>query len=229
MKMSLVEIFIKKMIIIIFMKRIIMVGGLQYSGKTTFCRHIENDNDRVKYISLDDISKKFYSDDDLLFNTIKKYDMADDLVKISESKNMNDSEFHEECAKICSLLHISREIIMPNNNKISTYLIDGIFYNKATRALLLNSLEYRLNEFEKLDSFDKKFIYFDLGLDLSLNRHEKYNYKRNNSLECTKEYIANTYSSQEIPTNDELKGVEIKIIRNQSDYNKELENIKLRL
>lgn len=96
--------------------------------------------------------------------------------------------------------------------------------NVFSRWIIFYSFVTAMNSQEKFDNLKKTFLYLDFGLDTSLDRFER-NPLRNQSLNTNREAIIKNYNSQEYPTIDEAKNLEVRIITSVVDYKDELKRI----
>jgi hypothetical protein len=215
------------------MKNLIFVGGLQYSGKSSFCKKLEeSDAKKYKHFELDSAYNHLVFHGDVFLDLIERY-LPDTHIHIKElgkkrdivgpdqialfANYMNSIGHFKEFDQLtggCSVLYTG-ESITKTENEIA--LIEGVFANKSTRKLVYNLLGASMDECENkidLNSVNKLFVYFNLGPELSLERFRANPSKIKESMILSEAMIKQTCTDQEIPTSSEFPNLEVLVIEN---------------
>jgi len=221
----------------------IFVGGLQYSGKSTFCRKISEYNPRIAYISFDDVFSRISTNGHEFISLLKDVnrDVYTNVKKLGKKCEIDDENIilgvyarlmqeagkfkeFEKLTQDCALLKTKKMISSFDNSKIP--VVDGLFINECTRKVfygyLRNSLKNNLN----LDEMKKILIYFDLGLDVSLERFNIADRPKDQAIIWTEDMVKRAYQNQEIPTPTELPNLELMILKSQKDIDECFEHMK---
>ncbi len=225
------------------MENLIFVGGLQYSGKSYFARNLEKSRpSRYKYIGVDELCEQLTQRRDVFMGLIKRYDkdLHGQIENLGRQMNVRGDcnlltlfanymieagrfgEF-EDMQQLYVLLHASE--IMVGLKKGVTAVVDGAFTNKISRQVAYQTLRVAFGRKVPIDELRKLFIYFNLGLDLSLERFRKDGREGKSALRWDEALVRRTFKEQEIPATNELPNLEVAVINNPD----ELEQIVNRL
>jgi len=218
------------------MKKLVIVGGLQYGGKSGFCRDIE-EKTKGKY-------RRFTLDDSYTFLNTKGRGTALKLIektnpelhaKIVEAGWKNavwgDAERFTMYARsrieagkrhdldmmmnFYSMVYTTNLMIEAGDEVIP--ILDGVFINKVSRDLTYQTLRNLLKDHINLDDAKKVLVYLDMGLETSLLRYNLSGRPTSQVMECTKDTIRTTHGIQELPEQDELPNLEVMILKTQED------------
>jgi len=209
------------------MEKLVFIGGPQYSGKTTFCKLLTSYNNRYHHINFDFLADRLSSDSNLMMDMIKKHDtkLHDKLIEMEGSQGI----FFEYMLSDRSFLdyYLLRSVYDTINSlkDDAIPLLDGVMTTKQARMWVYDSLRECLGK-PAFEDIDKLFIYFNLPMEVSLERFEN-NHKNTPPIWLVEEedMIKRTYSEQEIPTLHELPNLKILVINNLKDINSIIDNI----
>jgi hypothetical protein len=230
------------------MKNLIFVGGLQYSGKSSFCKRLEeNDAKKYKHLELDSAYDHLVFHKDAFLNLIEKHfpDVHTFIKELGEAHNVSgvdridlfvgymkkQNQFKELSNFLgrCSVLY-SGECIAKTEHEIA--LLDGSFVNTGSRVVVYSLLRDAMNKDKEnkmdLDSVNKLFVYFNLGLKLSLERFRANPSKTKESMILSEEKIKQTYEAQELPTHSEFPNLEVLVLENPDAVEAAVEHVLLR-
>ena len=225
------------------MESLIFVGGIQYSGKSYFARSLEASYpSRYKHIELDGLLEHLTQRREVFLGLIKRYDRdlyrqieyagrqlgikGDyDLLTLFANYMIQEGRFSEfeNIQQLYVLLYASVKI--RGSKKGIIPIIDGAFTNNGSRSIVYQTLRAAFGERIPLDKLQKLFVYFNLGLDLSLERFKQSRREEKKSLRWSEDLVRRTYRGQEIPEPSELSNLEVIVINNLE----ELERITERL
>lgn len=208
------------------MKNLIFVGGLQYSRKSTLCKDLARLG-KGRYIHIDPDTNYDYvaSHEDVLKRQIKRFSpmYSDEIDALSQDFTLDRmkavAEAHgrlqdlDNVIDICATMRTADIISGIGANK--SPIIESLFINRDCRSNVYNLLK-EYSSGISLDDTKKLLIYFDLGLQLSLQRFIK-NPTRDKSSITTRKLIIDSYNMQELPTNDEFPNLETLIISSEDN------------
>ena len=215
------------------MKGLIFVGGLQYSGKSHFCRDLAAKYpDRYAHLEADSILEKLHAEPSAFHDLMRRYDerFHYHLVQLAISNGLNDKgaqlafftqvanqhpklrEGYENIINECVIAYMAELLLAAMPGQIP--LVDGLFTAKTTRkatyGLIANWVQGKID----LDSVNKMMLYFDLGLKISLERYRAQKRDSSKALQWDESLIRRTHANQEVPTENELPNCKIEIVRN---------------
>ncbi len=214
------------------MENLIFVGGLQYSGKSYFATSLETSHSSTyKHIGMDDLCEHLTQRREVFMGLIKRYDknlhkQIDNLgreLKIKGDCNLltlfanymiEEGRFDEfeNMQQLYVLLYASE--IMKGLKKGITPIVDGAFINKFSRHVAYQTLKAAFGKKIPLDELQKLFVYFNLGLGLSLERFKDNRREGASALRWNEALVRRTFKEQEIPKPNELPNLEVAVINN---------------
>jgi len=220
------------------MKKLVMVAGLQYSGKSTLCRRIAKENSRYHNISLDEQYEKLAKD------WGKVMDMTRELAPLTFTEMMRVSVeagaisnhdkvsayYHFMKAKgrgkefhgVQTVLTVADTASYILNQNIEFPMIDAVMVNKLARKIFYGTFRGIVTG---TDDVPKLLIHFDLGLDESLKRYKKDKKRKNNVVHCDENMIRENHQKQQLPSKDEWPNLEVIVIKNMNQIHKAVEMV----
>lgn len=217
------------------MKRIIFFGGLQYSGKSSLARDLEAKNPaRYVHLEMDALTETLTRRRAIFTGLIKRYDpnLYEEVRQIGEEIGTKGdynlltllanykiaqrrfSEFAD--MQQSYVVRYAGETIAGLKRKM-TPLVEGGFTNKISRSITYKALQQSFGRKISLDETQKIFVYFNLGLDLSLNRFKENGKRELASMTWSEDLIRKTFKEQEIPKSKEFPNLEVVVINNFED------------
>jgi len=217
------------------MKSLIFLGGLQYSGKSYFARNLESSYpSKYKHIEMDGLCEYLTKRREVFMGLIKGYDRSlyrqiksfgrqfkikgdYDLLTLFANYMVQEERFDEfgKIQQLYILLYASKKMV--GLNEEVTPMIDGAFTNKLSRSIMYQTLQATFGKRISLDKLQKLFVYFNLGLNLSLERFRKYKREEIKSLKLSEDLVERTFREQEIPTPYEFPNLEVIVINNSDE------------
>ena len=194
----------------------------------------------LEHFDLDDVGEYLLRRKNVFFNIIKKYgekwhEELLDLGKKHKIKSKDDlmsayifqlgkqdrkNEF-ELLHQFFSTLYVGERL---KSLKRKNPIFNGAFINPDSRDIFYQAIGIPLIEKVDLDAVPKVFVYFNQGLELSLERYNQGRAKRE-FLGCSEKLITSTHEKQEIPSEDEFPNLEVIIIENQAEIEGCIEQI----
>jgi hypothetical protein len=214
------------------MDKIILVGGLQYSGKSTLCERLDRDPAGYKHVEFDRLFnevaicggpffKYLRMHNEESYNLYKRvaigcglHDPTEQLQGIGQVmiKNGLVSDWLSLLHSVCA--YYTADLLMKSNG--NTPVLEGLFINRDERIASYNLLNECLDKMGKggdyLKFVQKFMIYFNLGLDLSLQRLRENPQHKYEALMTTEEVVRNTAARIEVPSKDELPNLEVVVV-----------------
>jgi adenylate kinase family enzyme len=213
------------------MESLILVGGLQYSGKTTFCRQLEKQgNGKYLHIECDAVAKYTAEHKDVLMGLIRKYDerMYGVMKKFARQKGLDDAQSIDLLLDIaieegklqnfknihdtCGVIYIADRIGTLHNG--IQPVIEGLMPTRESRRTVYEILKKNLADKLQLDTIRKLFVYFNTRLETSLQRFSTHGGVKNDMI-TTANKIRETYYTQELPIHGELPNMDVLTITNE--------------
>jgi len=230
------------------MKRIITVGGLQFSGKSTFCDNLQKQsNGQYRHIDADVISSRLATNGESFFRYCHYLNpqFTDQILKSFEKQGIYDKQrqllnygawvIRDEGVRLWERIlgEITAISIAEQLQRTSASpIIEVLGINKAARQGLYERMyAWTKHKFggeqvaEQIKDMPKTIVFFDQGLDTSLGRFALGRKKPNSILKCSRELIEKTYQEQEVPTDGEVPNTENIIITNVNQVQPVLERL----
>lgn len=226
------------------MEHLVLVGGLQHSGKSTFCKNLESaavhtyrhfdPDDSYEYLTFHrgDMMQQLKRVDRELYDKIKvvgwKQGVTDEGEMFTEfARAMIDQkelEFMNNLTSMCSLLYTCDQLKAAPQGTVP--LVDCPMPKKDSRGLMYQVMRKALKDNTPLDDVKKMMVYFDLGLEYSLDRLRTSTRQEKKSMIITEDTLRMTHQAQEIPTTGELPNLEVLLLRNQKDVDNALKTVQ---
>ena len=237
------------------MKRLIFIGGLPYSGKSSLCERLSaHEPEKYRHVEIDALFNQVAIEGDKFFKYLRRlnpklYDRikAESVMSgvfdptkqlFTFGRAMSQSGSSKKMQKLMQeLTHIYAADILRNS---SCPVVDALLINRESRKISYDMLNKWICDFENrenpkdpiveaeencLDPVDKVFVYFDLGKKLSLKRLKQGRKKQFRALEITEKYITYAYDSQELPSEKEFPNLEVVVVRNSSEIDECFERL----
>ena len=223
------------------MKGIIFVGGIQYSGKSSFCKKLESVDKKFRHIAMDDAYWHLGHNREVFLNIIKKdnRDLFKKIMKLGKKCNVEGKEnimtlfanymIHEDRYSEFQTLH-KRCALLYTGSRISNLddvvpLMDGLMINHISRKFTYCALKDSLNYKIDLDKLKKLIVFFDIGLEKSLLRYKSNTRQNNPHIEINEKIITETYHSQSLPSKDEFPNLDVLVINNEADIHSSIKYV----
>lgn len=213
------------------MEEIIFVGGISYSGKSTFCRKIAEKNPDCRYFELDAIFQMLADNRPYFLRLIGRHDpklykgitkkfkragISDPHDQLTLFANMmfelgKEQEF-TDLQNMCELIHLADQLKKINSNE--SVLIDGSLINAYSRVTVYNQLKKSVGSSADLDRLKKMIIFMDFGLEKSIERYRA-NPRKPGALKWSEEFITKMYHGQELPKPNEIPNCHVLIAKDE--------------
>jgi len=219
------------------MNNLVLVGGIQYSGKTRFCSDLTKHG--YEHHDLDAVGHYLENNREVFFRNIKKsnravYDVIRKLGRkhhiedkgnqivlfANEMINRGQGDAFFEIQQETGIFYVGK--LIKQSQKIP--IIDGAFVNKVSREKVYGRLSSVLQPIYDFQEMPKLFVHFNQGLDLSIERFK--NSTRLDKKRCSEDYIRSMYAMQEIPSEDELPNLEVLVIKKPEEVPEALEKVR---
>jgi len=225
------------------MKDFVLLGGAQYSGKSYFCRElVEGSKGRFVDLGLDNLYNAL-RDDPAKFRECMG--LLPPEIKEPCWIRSNDIDI-KDLAIITMSLGGQQLFTMFMQQLENAYLIDelskaggkvpvteSLFYNRETRENFYEGMKELVEMMEQagtahyelgLDSARKILVYFDIGAEACTRRMKAA--PRRGGEEDEEAAIMAVHSMQEIPTAGELPNLEVVVVKDESEVEKVLEQVR---
>ena len=220
------------------MDRLIFVGGIPYSGKSHFGRRLQTDYfPKYQHLETDELVEQLIHRRQIFMGIVEQYykkvyrqirALGDangitgdyDLATFFAAYMKQEGRFSEFSIllELCACRYgaeiiLESDIKLPNSGLVP--VIDGSFTGRSSRSIMYQELKDTLGTRLPLDEMQKLFVYFDIGLEVSLERLKGGQRAEKKSLVgLTEGLVSQISAAQEIPTIDEFPNLEVAVIRN---------------
>lgn len=210
------------------MSKIVLIGGIENSGKTILAKEFETKKD-FKHFNLDKYFEYVVENQDLVVEYLKKNhkDAYNDLIKRAyEIRHFNKNsilmyysdKYPENYIRIIETLAEKMMLEeMQKTKKSQNIVLDALLINENSRKYMFDALSSNLrwsywnclsNKFN-FDKSDKTLIYINENLETCLNRLE---FSKESKPYVDEEIIKEHFYSQKIPTPTEQPSVKLKLL-----------------
>lgn len=218
------------------MESLIIVGGLQHSGKSTLARRLkELDGELYRHIELDYALEYLNANRSGFIRYIRRLNpglyaeirkLGDWLGEQSpELKPKSDADYFiifanymraekripelEDVIDGCCL-HYSSERLLEAQDGIP--VVDGTLLNRVSRQYAYSAFKNAVAQATNLDDIGKLIVYFNLGLKTSLRRYKEKKREEKEEFVLSKKSIKADYRGQEVPKSGEFPNTEVLVI-----------------
>ncbi|MBI2661325.1 hypothetical protein HYX09_03590 [Candidatus Woesearchaeota archaeon] len=232
------------------MERLLMVGGVPYSGKTYFCRRLkETDPGRYLDLGFDRVLDLLQRDPQEFFNCFGFMEpllgQIRQMPSIGEALRVEYPGARQEALKGAlikmragdlwmgilkqeALVYISEKVLNAGDDSVP--MVESLLYTEAVRMLFYQSLKDWLEMLQSSESarptsryFDidrarKTLIYLDFGLEAALARYAK---EKDRKPGVDGGTIFDIHSQQQIPDAGEWPNLEVIVIRDQVQFDRQ--------
>lgn len=223
------------------MKGLILLGGIPYSGKTTFGKRLgESTGWGVQ--SVDTIMEAFYKNPDLMEQVVKLYSKGsptpDDkrilrqarrhgrVIKEDAYKWYLEEGMRNPGTRAWADIHVYTFFLASISMGGGPEIFEAMLHNPDSRTITYNLLSMMLEDVKgiHLDEVPKKLVYFDKGLELSLLRQTILPAREGREfLKSSETFIRKAYAEQQPPAEGELPNTEVLMISDAQEETLALE------
>lgn len=220
--------------------RLIIVAGLPFSGKSTFCRELSGADDRFQHYDIDEMYSLLY-DGECIPGITEEVHRQLDRLKLQFAINNNHEMlvFAIEQLIYSSIIHSILEGGQHGDLDKHIPIIDGLyhqadrrkrFYEFLSKNLHFHDMFYkkflaRFSMWNRFSNFNKLLVYFDLGLENSLESFESSDRPAKTGMKITSDAIKRRAQEEELPKDEGVKNLEIVVVKNYSEIEAARERI----